>query len=149
MYRIRIFSACAGNALVSPCTTALNPDFIVSVMPDSGLDQFDFWVATPSTIDLVPLVMVPVATNALTTLPDMIQKGRYNGISASSVGRDMKIGFEGVPWNIYVGVWSDRDNVFEEDKKLIYLRCRVTHHVKGATLGEENASDKLTARDAS
>lgn len=67
---------------MSPCTAASNPAFIVSVMPDSGLDQFDVWVATPSTMDLVPLVMVPVATNALTTLPDMLQKGRYKGISA-------------------------------------------------------------------
>ncbi len=72
-------------------------------MPASGLDQFDVWVATPSTMDLVPLVMVPVATNALTTLPGMLLKGRYRGISAlSNVGRNMKIIFEGVSWNIYV-----------------------------------------------
>ena len=84
-YHITIFAACAGNGLVSPCTATLNPVFIGSVMLDSGLDHFDVWVATPSTMDLVPLVRVPVATNALTALPGMLLTGKYRGISAYQV----------------------------------------------------------------
>ena len=69
---ITIFSAFAGKFSVSLSTAALNPVLVSSVMVDSGLLQFDVWVAIPIVMVLAPLVMVPVVMNALTTLPGIL-----------------------------------------------------------------------------